>query len=127
MRLAQKWLDGLEQEFFEQGDLEARLGLPITPFMDRSLPGISTRQVICCMELHGAAHSFSSFCQDDSSRSSSPRQVWCTLVSDARVFSFLNPTLLQQGKLGIKPVMMFRIPLLGSCTVLLTTCRDVSQ
>lgn len=42
----QKWLDGLEQEFFARGDLEKKLGLPITPFMDRCLPGISTRQVV---------------------------------------------------------------------------------
>ncbi|CAL8464523.1 g4058 [Coccomyxa elongata] len=42
--LLKKWLNGLEQEFFAQGDLEKRLGLPITPFMDRCLPGISTRQ-----------------------------------------------------------------------------------
>ncbi|BDA49607.1 probable cAMP-specific 3',5'-cyclic phosphodiesterase 4C at C-terminar half [Coccomyxa sp. Obi] len=42
--LLKKWLDGLEQEFFAQGDLEKRLGLPITPFMDRSLPGVSTCQ-----------------------------------------------------------------------------------
>ena len=43
----QKWLDGLEEEFFAQGDLEKKLGLPTTPFMDRCLPGISTRQVAC--------------------------------------------------------------------------------
>lgn len=41
----QKWLDGLEEEFFSQGDFESGLGLPITPFMDRALPGISSKQV----------------------------------------------------------------------------------
>ena len=41
----QKWLHGLEEEFFAQGDFEAELGLPITPFMDRALPGISSKQV----------------------------------------------------------------------------------
>jgi len=40
----QKWLDGLEEELFAQGDFEAGMGLPVTPFMDRSLPGISSRQ-----------------------------------------------------------------------------------
>ena len=40
----QKWLDGLEEELFAQGDFEASIGLPITPFMDRALPGISSRQ-----------------------------------------------------------------------------------
>ena len=40
----QKWLDGLEQELFAQGDFEAGVGLPVTPFMDRALPGISSRQ-----------------------------------------------------------------------------------
>ena len=41
----QKWLQSLEEEFFAQGDFEADLGLPITPFMDRALPGISSKQV----------------------------------------------------------------------------------
>ena len=41
----QRWLQGLEEEFFTQGDFEADLGLPITPFMDRALPGISSKQV----------------------------------------------------------------------------------
>lgn len=40
----QKWLDGLEEELFSQGDFEASIGLPITPFMDRCLPGISSKQ-----------------------------------------------------------------------------------
>ena len=40
----QKWLQSLEEEFFAQGDFEADLGLPITPFMDRALPGISSKQ-----------------------------------------------------------------------------------
>ena len=43
----QKWLQGLEEEFFAQGDFEAELGLPITPFMDRAMPGISSKQVRC--------------------------------------------------------------------------------
>ena len=40
----QKWLQSLEEEFFAQGDFEADFGLPITPFMDRALPGISSKQ-----------------------------------------------------------------------------------
>lgn len=41
----QEWLQSLEEEFFAQGDFEADLGLPITPFMDRAQPGISSKQV----------------------------------------------------------------------------------
>ena len=45
----QRWLDGLEEELFSQGDFEAGIGLPITPFMDRALPGISSRQASACL------------------------------------------------------------------------------
>ena len=48
----QKWLQGLEEEFFAQGDYEADLGLPITPFMDRALPGISSKQVRAAQAFH---------------------------------------------------------------------------
>ena len=47
----QKWLDGLEEEPFSQGDFEAGIGLPITPFMDRSLPGISSKQASAGLSL----------------------------------------------------------------------------
>ena len=47
----QKWLDGLEEELFSQGDFEAGIGLPRTPFMDRSLPGISSKQASACLLL----------------------------------------------------------------------------
>ncbi len=32
------------QEFFEQGDTEKAAGLPISPLMDRSKPGVSKSQ-----------------------------------------------------------------------------------
>lgn len=51
---AQKWLDGLEEEFFSQGDFEASIGLPITPFMDRSMPGISSKQARCPAMQHAS-------------------------------------------------------------------------
>lgn len=40
----QKWVAGLEEELFRQGDLEQQLGLPISPLMDRSKGGITKSQ-----------------------------------------------------------------------------------
>ncbi|XP_054588015.1 cGMP-inhibited 3',5'-cyclic phosphodiesterase 3B isoform X2 [Nothobranchius furzeri] len=39
-----KWTEGIVNEFYEQGDEEARLGLPISPFMDRSSPHLAKLQ-----------------------------------------------------------------------------------
>uniref|UniRef100_A0A672MQT7 Phosphodiesterase n=1 Tax=Sinocyclocheilus grahami TaxID=75366 RepID=A0A672MQT7_SINGR len=39
-----KWTEGIVNEFYEQGDEEATLGLPISPFMDRSAPQLSKLQ-----------------------------------------------------------------------------------
>lgn len=39
-----KWTEGIVNEFYEQGDEEARLGLPISPFMDRSSPQLAKLQ-----------------------------------------------------------------------------------
>uniref|UniRef100_A0A8C5HYL9 Phosphodiesterase n=1 Tax=Gouania willdenowi TaxID=441366 RepID=A0A8C5HYL9_GOUWI len=39
-----KWTEGIVNEFYEQGDEEARLGLPISPFMDRSSPQLPKLQ-----------------------------------------------------------------------------------
>ncbi|XP_026534051.1 cGMP-inhibited 3',5'-cyclic phosphodiesterase A [Notechis scutatus] len=39
-----KWTDGIVNEFYEQGDEEASLGLPISPFMDRSAPQLAKLQ-----------------------------------------------------------------------------------
>ncbi|XP_075878277.1 cGMP-inhibited 3',5'-cyclic phosphodiesterase 3B isoform X2 [Nelusetta ayraudi] len=39
-----KWTEGIVNEFYEQGDEEARLGLPISPFMDRSSPQVAKLQ-----------------------------------------------------------------------------------
>uniref|UniRef100_A0A3B5LVB6 Phosphodiesterase n=1 Tax=Xiphophorus couchianus TaxID=32473 RepID=A0A3B5LVB6_9TELE len=39
-----KWTEGIVNEFYEQGDEEARLGLPISPFMDRSAPQLAKLQ-----------------------------------------------------------------------------------
>ncbi|XP_017334367.1 cGMP-inhibited 3',5'-cyclic phosphodiesterase 3B isoform X1 [Ictalurus punctatus] len=43
-RLHLKWTEGIVNEFYEQGDEEARLGLPISPFMDRSAPQLAKLQ-----------------------------------------------------------------------------------
>ncbi|XP_069823866.1 cGMP-inhibited 3',5'-cyclic phosphodiesterase 3B [Dendropsophus ebraccatus] len=39
-----KWTQGIVNEFYEQGDEEASLGLPISPFMDRSSPQLAKLQ-----------------------------------------------------------------------------------
>uniref|UniRef100_A0A8D0CFJ8 Phosphodiesterase n=1 Tax=Salvator merianae TaxID=96440 RepID=A0A8D0CFJ8_SALMN len=39
-----KWTEGIINEFYEQGDEEARLGLPISPFMDRHSPQLAKLQ-----------------------------------------------------------------------------------
>ncbi|XP_063302708.1 cGMP-inhibited 3',5'-cyclic phosphodiesterase 3A isoform X2 [Pelobates fuscus] len=39
-----KWTEGIVNEFYEQGDEEAILGLPISPFMDRSAPQLAKLQ-----------------------------------------------------------------------------------
>jgi hypothetical protein len=38
-------VDALEQEFFEQGDRERELGLPLSPLFDRNKPGVTKSQV----------------------------------------------------------------------------------
>ncbi|KAL6763789.1 3'5'-cyclic nucleotide phosphodiesterase [Haematococcus lacustris] len=40
-----KWVAGLEEEFFRQGDAERAAGLPISPLFDRMKQGISKSQV----------------------------------------------------------------------------------
>ncbi|XP_060694922.1 cGMP-inhibited 3',5'-cyclic phosphodiesterase 3B isoform X4 [Hemiscyllium ocellatum] len=39
-----QWTEGIVNEFYEQGDEEASLGLPISPFMDRSSPQLAKLQ-----------------------------------------------------------------------------------
>uniref|UniRef100_A0A4W3J773 Phosphodiesterase n=1 Tax=Callorhinchus milii TaxID=7868 RepID=A0A4W3J773_CALMI len=39
-----QWTEGIVNEFYEQGDEEASLGLPISPFMDRSKPQLAKLQ-----------------------------------------------------------------------------------
>ncbi|KAJ6665154.1 hypothetical protein lerEdw1_005385 [Lerista edwardsae] len=39
-----KWTEGIVNEFYEQGDEEASLGLPISPFMDRHSPQLAKLQ-----------------------------------------------------------------------------------
>ncbi|XP_059959972.1 cGMP-inhibited 3',5'-cyclic phosphodiesterase 3B isoform X2 [Mesoplodon densirostris] len=39
-----KWTEGIVNEFYEQGDEEANLGLPVSPFMDRSSPQLAKLQ-----------------------------------------------------------------------------------
>uniref|UniRef100_A0A8C6S931 Phosphodiesterase n=1 Tax=Neogobius melanostomus TaxID=47308 RepID=A0A8C6S931_9GOBI len=39
-----QWTEGIVNEFYEQGDEEATLGLPISPFMDRAAPQLAKLQ-----------------------------------------------------------------------------------
>nr|XP_034982973.1 cGMP-inhibited 3',5'-cyclic phosphodiesterase A isoform X1 [Zootoca vivipara] len=39
-----QWTEGIVNEFYEQGDEEASLGLPISPFMDRAAPQLANLQ-----------------------------------------------------------------------------------
>ncbi|KAF7219033.1 cGMP-inhibited 3',5'-cyclic phosphodiesterase 3A isoform X3 [Nothobranchius furzeri] len=39
-----QWTEGIVNEFYEQGDEEAAMGLPISPFMDRSAPQLAKLQ-----------------------------------------------------------------------------------
>ncbi|KAI1882273.1 hypothetical protein AGOR_G00248980 [Albula goreensis] len=39
-----KWTEGIVNEFYQQGDEESSLGLPISPFMDRSAPQLAKLQ-----------------------------------------------------------------------------------
>ncbi|KAG9331435.1 hypothetical protein JZ751_019159, partial [Albula glossodonta] len=39
-----RWTEGIVNEFYEQGDEEASLGLPISPFMDRASPQLAKLQ-----------------------------------------------------------------------------------
>ncbi|KAG2468901.1 PDE3A phosphodiesterase, partial [Polypterus senegalus] len=39
-----QWTEGIVNEFYEQGDEESSLGLPVSPFMDRSAPQLAKLQ-----------------------------------------------------------------------------------
>lgn len=39
-----QWTARIAEEFYEQGDEEARLGLPISPYMDRRTPALARLQ-----------------------------------------------------------------------------------
>ncbi|XP_077424261.1 cGMP-inhibited 3',5'-cyclic phosphodiesterase 3A-like isoform X2 [Vanacampus margaritifer] len=39
-----QWTEGIVNEFYEQGDEESNLGLPISPFMDRAAPQLAKLQ-----------------------------------------------------------------------------------
>lgn len=43
-----KWAERICQEFYNQGDKERELGLPISPFMDRTKPAFAKGQVAFC-------------------------------------------------------------------------------
>lgn len=40
-----RWVAGLEEEFFRQGDREKADSLPVSPLFDRAKPGVTKSQV----------------------------------------------------------------------------------
>lgn len=44
MKIHVQWTHRIAEEFYEQGDDEARLGLPVSPFMDRKHPQLAKLQ-----------------------------------------------------------------------------------
>ena len=40
-----RWVEALEEELFCQGDLEKKLGMPVSPLMNRAEGGITASQV----------------------------------------------------------------------------------
>ncbi|KAG2444404.1 hypothetical protein HXX76_001157 [Chlamydomonas incerta] len=44
LEVHKRWLAGLEEEFFRQGDQEWELGMPISPLFDRAKQGVSKSQ-----------------------------------------------------------------------------------
>lgn len=40
-----RWVEGLEEELFRQGDEEKKLGMSISPLMNRAEGGITSSQV----------------------------------------------------------------------------------
>lgn len=40
-----RWVRGLEEEFFRQGDKEKACNLPVSPLFDRTKPGVTKSQV----------------------------------------------------------------------------------
>ncbi|KAG2444403.1 hypothetical protein HXX76_001156 [Chlamydomonas incerta] len=44
LEVHKRWLAGLEEEFFRQGDQERELGMPISPLFDRAKQGVSKSQ-----------------------------------------------------------------------------------
>ncbi|XP_078309758.1 cGMP-inhibited 3',5'-cyclic phosphodiesterase 3A-like isoform X3 [Crassostrea virginica] len=43
-KLHVRWTERISEEFYEQGDEEARLGMPISPYMDRRIPQLAKLQ-----------------------------------------------------------------------------------
>ena len=44
LHLAREWSNQIQQEMFNQGDLERKLGLPVSAFMDRFVSGSSDEE-----------------------------------------------------------------------------------
>lgn len=75
----QRWLAGLEEEFFRQGDREKAAGLPVSPLMDRGKQGITKSQVRRAFELYLNCLSGLTSAWTAGSRAS-PRARWVGVV-----------------------------------------------
>jgi hypothetical protein len=69
-------------QFFQQGDMERDLGLPITPLFDRSKPGLSKSQVLLLLLQRVAALDTQSTMATWLSTLCSPRTLPCQWLVD---------------------------------------------
>jgi hypothetical protein len=51
LQVHKRWVQNLEEEFFQQGDAEKRHDLPVSALFDREKPGITKSQVRGCFWL----------------------------------------------------------------------------
>nr|XP_028689467.1 cGMP-inhibited 3',5'-cyclic phosphodiesterase B isoform X2 [Macaca mulatta] len=77
-----KWTEGIVNEFYEQGDEEANLGLPISPFMDRSSPQLAKLQESFITHIVGPlCNSYDAAgLLPEPPRRKSRRQIFCQLM-----------------------------------------------
>uniref|UniRef100_A0A3P9IR60 Phosphodiesterase n=1 Tax=Oryzias latipes TaxID=8090 RepID=A0A3P9IR60_ORYLA len=86
-----QWTEGIINEFYEQGDEEASLGLPISPFMDRSAPQLAQLQESFITHIVGPlCHSYDNaalmpgrwvdLAEGEQNEAKSKRKVFCQIT-----------------------------------------------
>eukprot|EP00003_Mantamonas_plastica_P010924 TRINITY_DN2047_c0_g1_i2.p1 TRINITY_DN2047_c0_g1~~TRINITY_DN2047_c0_g1_i2.p1 ORF type:complete len:155 (-),score=41.83 TRINITY_DN2047_c0_g1_i2:47-511(-) len=83
-RLCKDWCSLISEEMYLQGDEERRLGLPVSPFMDRQTADIPKNQVgfieIICMPLYQALAEFNSAYEEQTEYLIQNRDAWAKEV-----------------------------------------------